>query len=152
LRDEAVYQNDREGFRFRVPQGWMQHAKSDLPPGKVNKEHLLVSYRRSSKPASLEVSLADLPESADLATYLAGPSFGAKHWRKNSTEEEVESQGMQGVRFTFTGAAGKTEMTKEVVVFRRGERVYFFTGLFAPGDRQSRDEIRHAVAGTTWNK
>src|SRR5262245_25916538 len=83
LRDEAVYQNDREGFRFRVPEGWTQHAKSDLPPGKANKEHLLVSYRRSSKPASLEVSLADVPESADLATYLAGPSFGAKQWRKN---------------------------------------------------------------------
>src|SRR5262245_1447579 len=72
LRDEPVYQNDQEGFRFLVPEGWSQNARTEVPPGPVEKERLLVQYKRRppAKPATLEVSMADLPSSTNLATYL----------------------------------------------------------------------------------
>src|SRR5438034_9828111 len=81
LRNEPVYQNDTEGFRFLTPEGWRQHAKVNVPAGKLDKERLLVQYVRlvaAERGASLDVSMADLPTSTDLATYLAGPSGGAK--------------------------------------------------------------------------
>src|SRR5690349_2852811 len=76
LRNELVYQNDTEGFRFLTPEGWRQHARVDVPPGKLEKERLLVQYVRlsSEKGASLDVSMADLAATADLTEYLAGPS------------------------------------------------------------------------------
>src|SRR5262245_41969592 len=73
LRDDPVYQNDQEGFRFLAPDGWSQSMRGEVPPGKVDKERSLVEYRRKkgSAGASLRVSLADLPTSTDLAAYLA---------------------------------------------------------------------------------
>src|SRR2546423_15656230 len=59
LMDDPVYQNDREGFRFLVPDGWKQHARAEVPPGKSEKERLLVQYRRPAEggEATLEVTL-----------------------------------------------------------------------------------------------
>src|SRR5689334_537493 len=72
LLDEPVYQTD-EGFRFLVPEGWIMSARANVPPGPVEKERLLVQYRRASgeSQATLEVSMMDLPEDADLAAYLS---------------------------------------------------------------------------------
>src|SRR5438128_11020385 len=83
LRNEPVYQNDTEGFRFLTPEGWRQHARVNVPPGKLEKERLLVQYVRlsSEKGASIDVSMADLPTTVDLTEYLAGPSGGVKSWR-----------------------------------------------------------------------
>src|SRR5689334_14831576 len=80
LRDDPVYQNDREGFRFLAPEGWTQSARTEVPPGKVKTETPLVDYRRTKGEgrAALRVSLADLPESTDLESYLSGPSYGVK--------------------------------------------------------------------------
>src|SRR5262245_64118678 len=63
LLDEPVYQNEREGFRFLVPEGWKQYARSEAPPGKGERERLLVLYRRLTPgpEATLEVTRADLP-------------------------------------------------------------------------------------------
>jgi hypothetical protein len=152
LSDEPVYQNDREGFRFRVPEGWTQQARADLPAGPVKKEHLLVRYMHTGpgKRAVLEVSLADLPESTELSTYLAGPSYGTKQWRRTAPVGSLEGKGPSAVRLIFMANVGEAEMTKEVVAYRRGGRVYLFTGLFAAGDSKAREEIRRAVDSTDW--
>ena len=79
LRDDPVYQNDREGFHFLAPEGWQQSVRSDIPPGKVDKERPLVNYQRNTgvTPASIRVSLADLPASTDiLLEALAEPDQG----------------------------------------------------------------------------
>src|SRR5437762_3502646 len=75
LQHEPVYQNSAEGFRFLAPENWALHAKSALPAGKFEKERLLVGYRRQppEKPALLEVSRADLPESIDLMDHMGQP-------------------------------------------------------------------------------
>jgi hypothetical protein len=154
LGDGAVYQNEREGFRFLVPEGWKQHAKTDAPPGKYARDLLLVEYKHlvHGKGALLQVSLADLAEGTDLAKFLANPSFGVKEWSVARAPEAVQVDGVAGVRRVFTGRLGSQEMTREVVAFRRGERVYFFTGLFPTGDAESRDQVRAAVASIFWKK
>src|SRR5262249_38896309 len=83
ILDEPVYQNDRQGFRFLAPQGWTQHPRAELPPGKLDKERLLVAYRQrgNEAPAALEVAAVDFPEPSALTAYLAAASHSAKEWR-----------------------------------------------------------------------
>jgi hypothetical protein len=152
LDNDPVYQNRREGFRFIVPEGWIQLAKADLPPGKVSKERLLVSYQRPvhGKTVFLEVSLADLPDSTDLAAYLAESSYGTSKWRRSGSPQELDFNGVSAVRYSYSIRAGKDDLVKEVTTFRRGERVYLFAGVYPTGDSQSREQLRRAVASTIW--
>lgn len=154
LGDDPVYQNSREGFRFLAPEGWVQRARAEVPPGKAEKERLLVEYQRArgGKLALLEVSLADLPSSTDLVDYLAGPADGVERWRPVGSPEKLEIGGAEATRMTFTGRLGKEDLTWEVVAFRRGERVYFFVGLFTSADTKARDDLRRVVESTLWSK
>jgi hypothetical protein len=153
LLDEPVYQSE-EGFRFLVPEGWIMSARANLPSGPVKKERLLVQYRRAGgdKPATLEVSRMDLPEDTDLATYLSGPSFSARHWQPCAAAEKVEVGGVSGRRFRFTARVNKAEMAKEVTAFRRDGRVYFFTVLFSPKDASAPEQVRRAIGRLVWTK
>jgi hypothetical protein len=152
LIDEPVYSNAREGFRFRVPEGWKQYAKADVPPGKVDKERLLVAYRLMSAGAAaeLEVSLHDLPIDSDLEKLLSGRSFGVEKWQAASPAEQIEINGAPAVRLTFSGRSGKEKLMKEVVAFRRLGRVYFFTGVYRPADERAREGIREAMGSILW--
>ena len=134
LRDEPVYENAQEGLRFLAPEQWTQHARATLPPGKVDKERLLVGYRRheAGESAQLELARADLPESTKLTDYLSGPAFSARQWKAKGPPEELEINGVPAVRSIFLTGAGKDEEVREVVTFRRGERCYFFSGLAKP--------------------
>lgn len=152
LRDEPVYHSDKEGLRFLVPEGWSLHAKSDAQPVKLERERLLVQYQRftAEKGATFEVTLADLPESTDLGTYLTGPSYGVKKWVVSGKATQLEVGGIPATRFIYRGKVSGVDMTKETVVFRRGGRVYFFHGLFGPTDAKARDQVRRAVESTIW--
>lgn len=153
LLDEPVFQN-AEGFRFLVPEGWIMAARGNLPPGALDKERLLVQYRRaeSDSQATLEVSAADLPEDANLADYLSGPSFSATHWDRSGSPEKLEAGGQPGTRYRFTALINRAKLAKEVTVFRRGERVYFFTLLFAPADATAPEQIHRALGRLVWTK
>src|SRR5436305_14471005 len=95
LTDGSVYRNDREGFRFLVPEGWVQQAKGDVPPGPADQERLLVVYRNftGERPAALEVSLAHLPESTDLGKHLEGSAPLGVRWRRVGPPETLEVHG-----------------------------------------------------------
>jgi hypothetical protein len=152
LDDDPVYQDEREGFRFTVPEGWHQYARSQLPPGKLEKEQVLVEYRKVDRdaPAQLDVSAVDLPGSTDLAEYLAEPSYGEKSWRLQASPEPIEVAGVPGTRFDFVGRPGKDGLAREVVAFRRGERVYLFTALFLAHDASAREQFRRSVGRLQW--
>jgi hypothetical protein len=154
LLDEPVYQNAREGFRFLVPEGWIIAARADVPPGPAETERMLVQYQHSAgeKPATFEVSLADLPEGTDLASHLAGPSFGAEHWDLSGPPEKVEVDGVAGTRYGFTARADRKALAREVTAFRRGGRVYFFTALASRDDTGAREQVRRAVGRIIWTK
>jgi hypothetical protein len=153
LLNEPVYQSE-EGFRFLVPEGWIMSASANVPPGPVEKERLLVQYRRASadKQATLEVSRMDLPDETDLTEYLSGPSFSARHWLPSAPAEKVEAGGVRGSRFRFTARVNKAEMAKEVTAFRRDGRVYFFTVLFSPKDASASEQVRRAIGRLVWTK
>ncbi len=152
LLDEPVYANPREGFRFRVPDGWKQFAKADVPAGKLDKERLLVGYRHATPntSAQFEVAMADLPESTDLAAYLSDRTRFGDQWRAAAAPERFEVEGVPAVRYAFTGGQGKDKMTREGVVFRRGERVYLFTAVYRTGDEPTRNAVREAVGSVMW--
>jgi hypothetical protein len=152
LIDEPVYHNAREGFRFLVPEGWAIHARGEPPPGRVDKERLLVNYQRtgSEKPAFFEVTLADLPPATDLAAHLAGPSYGSESWRQKTLPETLDVGGVAATRFVATSRVGKDDLTKETVAVRRGERVYFFTAVYTSGDTAVREQLRRTVGSLIW--
>jgi hypothetical protein len=154
LIDEPVYHNAREGFRFLVPEGWTVHSRGEAPPGRADKERLLVNYQRygADKPAQFEVTLIDFPSTSDLAAHLAEPSYGAEKWRPKGAAETLPLKGIDATRYLFTARVGKEETTKEVVAVRRGERVYFFTALYATGDTSARDQMRRVVESTIWER
>jgi len=152
LSDEAVYQNTQEGFRFLAPEGWTQYAKREYPPGRVDKEHLLVAYRGggSTKPAALEVSRIDLPTNTDLAKYFAGPSHGSNLWLPEASGEKLEVDGIPGSRFAYTTILNKEPTMKEITAFWRQDRLYFFTAVFLTSDAKAREELRRSVSSVLW--
>jgi hypothetical protein len=152
LRDDPVYQNDQEGFRFLAPEGWNQSTRADMPRGKWKTEIPLVAYRRRAGPAlaSFRVSLIDLPTSADLAAHVSAPSYGVDKWTQTGPPEDVTMGSVGGVRYILRGRSGKEDVMKEVVCVRRGERVYFFTSMFPPGNTELRDQLRKVVEGVIW--
>jgi len=153
LIDEPVYQSD-EGFRFLVPQGWIMTAKGNVPPGPVEKETILVQYRLHSgaSSATLEISLMDLPEDAALADYLSRPSYSVRRWSLLGKAESIEAGGVSGKRFRFKGKADSFELIKEVTVFRRGGRDYFFIVLHSPKDTAAPEQARRSINRLVWTK
>jgi hypothetical protein len=153
LSDDPVYQNNKEGFRFLAPTGWMQTARAEVPPGRREKETPIVAYSRDSGKfsASFRVSVIDLPETTDMAEFLAKRSYGVEHWTQTGAPEDVKVGSVTGVRYTFRGRLNRTEeQVKEVVCLRRGERVYLFTAMYTPGDREAQDQLRRVVENIIW--
>jgi hypothetical protein len=154
LRDDPVYQNDSEGFRFLAPEGWRQQYRRDVLPGKEDRERMLVEYRATTSPTaagSLRVSRVDLPPSADLAAVVSAPSHSVEKWVPAGEPDEMNVGGQKAVRYSFTGRLGKVKLAKEAVTVRRGERVYLFTLLFDPKDNEARDLLRRVIGSVIWN-
>jgi hypothetical protein len=151
LKGKAVYQNDREGFRLRAPPGWSQHAISRSPAGPVDHEYLLTKYKRlsSDKPAFLHVSVIDLPSGTSPADYLAGNSSPAE-WQRQANAESIDLNGMPATRAAFLGNWGGHKVLKEVVAVPRGQRVYFFTGIFPVTDHEAQAQVRAAIGSIVW--
>jgi hypothetical protein len=152
LQNDPIYRNKKEHFRLLAPEGWIQTARQELPAGHIDKERLLVQYTRSSdRPATFEVSCADLPESTDLVAFMEGPGYGSTRWRKNGPADKIEIGGLAGTRLALSARIDGEDKTREVAAFRRGGRVYFFTGLYAASDTAARDQVRRAIDGIIWS-
>jgi hypothetical protein len=154
LRDSPVYQNNREGFRFRVPERWTQTASSMLPEDELEGEVVLVQYRMPTavRGASMEILCFEEAEPSNLRDYHAGPSHGVRQWmsRKLAEEPLTEINGIPAERFAYQARVGKQIMFKDVVCFRRQERVYSFIGLSWEPDTKAREQFYRAVDSTIW--
>jgi hypothetical protein len=150
LRNEAVYQSSQAGFRFQVPEGWTQVAKGEWP-AQAEQERLLVEYKSegSEQPAGLQVLVVDLPASTNLEKYVAGASFGTASWRSTGAES-IQINGVEAKRHLFESGSGKDKTAREVVTFRRKERVFLITGIFLASDSRARDQIRTAISSIIW--
>jgi hypothetical protein len=147
LRDEPIYDNSRDGLRFRSPEGWMEVAKSDPTSDTGDKDYLLVRYQNQPPTATFELSRADLPESQDVGALLVSRSHGSSGpWTPVGTPEELDIGGARGARYVFTNQT----MTKETTVVRRRNRVFFFTVVSATDDQSIRQQLRRVVADVKW--
>lgn len=152
LQDGPIYQNSREGFRFVPPEGWKQRARGEVPAGKIASERLLAEYKcmTCTKPASVEISVADVPESVPLHEYVKTHLAVADQLRLTGKPETFEINGAPAVRVVYSMRLGKDEMLRAITAFRRGERVYFFTGIYMASDPKSRKEIQTAIDSVVW--
>jgi hypothetical protein len=114
---------------------------------------LLVGYHQplaAGQEAILEVNLIDLPGGASLGEYLAGASYGIPRWQPRGEPENLTINGVSARRFIFASSRDRTRLDKEIVVFERGSRSYFFVALFSATDETSRQEVRRAVDSVYW--
>lgn len=153
LRDAPVYENEQEGFRFMVPDGWTQTASSILPPGDLDGEAFLVRYRVKSPEAgsTLQIECFQEEEPTDLLKYHSGPSYRVERWEPKSESETVTLGGREAHRILFEATMDGRKLSKEVVCFRKEDRVYSFVGLFASTDEKARQQIQRAVNSVIWD-
>jgi hypothetical protein len=150
LLDDPIYRS-RAGFRFSRPEGWKMVARGEVPSGPVVGERLLVEYKAvTGKSASLEVTVASLPASTSLADYIKKNTMTSEAWRLLGTGEDFTINQVPAVRLCFALGKGKEEITREIVAFRREDRVYFFKGFYLTSDTSARKEIRAAVDSVVW--
>jgi hypothetical protein len=151
LQDDPVYQNNREGFRFLVPDGWTQSARGEAPSGPATQEQMLVEYRLigAEQPAAFRVTLVDLPAGTDLEGYFK-TRWPAESWTSLTAAEPLEVDGRPGTHAAFASKEASAEQLQEVFAFQRGERAYLFVGLAAPTDTKARQQVRRAVESLHW--
>jgi hypothetical protein len=152
LDDEPIYKAAREGFRFSRPEGWTQWARGDVPAGKLEGERLLVEYRSQSSEemATLEVSVASVAPTDSLSDFVTRNCKTGEDWRLRGPVENFTINGEAAVRLVWVMAADTGERVREIVAFRRDDRVYFFKGFYAASDTRSRREFRSAVDTVVW--
>lgn len=154
LQNQPVYQDDQEGLRFLAPEGWKQHSRANLPATRLTTERLLVEYRLPRGPTNVRflVSRIDLPESASLQDALKERALPAEDpFRPVGTPESIQLGGIPALRvLAEAGGDGKEKMLREVVVARRGPRVYFFTTFLPAANARAREQVRQALASVLW--
>ena len=150
LDDAPVYKNQREGFRFFVPAGWKQRAKGEVPPGKIETERMLVEYRCMTCAGTLMVTVADVPLTTSLSDYISANTKTGEEWHMQSPPEEFTINAMPAVRVSYVEGEGRLQMVREIVAFRREERVYFFKSFYASEEAESRKALRAAVDTIVW--
>ena len=155
LGSDSEYHCAKKVFGSTLPT--VQGASREPPPGEypsgtTDQERQLVEYKKKAakQPATLEVTYVDLPATTDLAVHLAKPSQGQPAWNPTAAAAPISIGTTEAMRYIFNNGAGPDPIMKEVVVFRRGDRVYFFTGTFTKSDQQSQQEIRRAVETIAW--
>ena len=152
IQGEPVYENKQEGFRFLPPPNWPMHSRTEVPPGKLDKERLLVSYKRATGGgfSILDVSMNDVPPGKELKDCVAEYAVIRKIWEPDGKPRPFEVAGLPALRQAFKSSGSANPLAKEVVGVLKGERVYFFAGIFAAKDTKSRDQVRKAVESLTW--
>ena len=153
LANTPVYENPKAGFRFLAPKNWNQHASAQLPPGPLKKPRLLVQYKRVSKDkgAFFEVGVIDLEEGHDIKDTLTAPASGASKWTMTAKPEPIKVGPVPATRYVMQGTVSKENMVREAVVFQKGQRAFFFVGLFYPGDETAKEQTRRTVESVIWN-
>jgi hypothetical protein len=164
---QPVYQ-DKQGFRFTPPPGWVERARDDALPARAGhrsqdvplppldapgqaQERLLVRYDRlaAGSHAWLRVTVADVSDSTPLKECLANRSPEGD-WGRESEKENLEVGGQPAARVALVGRSDQQDYLCETVAVRKGGKVYFITASLPASDGPAREQVRRAVAGATW--
>jgi hypothetical protein len=153
--DSPVFHDEREGFRFLVPEDWKLSSRAELPSGrKFDREHLFAQYQRQppKRPVTLEVIRFDNWDSSTLRDRLPKSSHGCSNWTEVGKQETKDLQGTPAHRFVFQGSLNKLKMTKEIVACKRGDRGYWFVAIYELGDLSARDQYLRILDSVIWEK
>ena len=106
LLDDPVYMNKQEGFRFLRPEGWHMHARGEFPSGlPADTERLLVGYQRlkSEHPATLDVTMLDMPAEGSLVDAMARPGVAGHEWHSTGRFQLFKVSDLEAARAAFEG-------------------------------------------------
>jgi hypothetical protein len=160
---------DKQGFHFKPPPGWVERARDNampshsdhkqqnvpLPPlgvaGRSGQERLLVRYDRltAGNLAWLRLTVADLSSSSPLQASLSTRAPWMD-WKRETEVESLELRGRSAARVAWQGRWSDQDYINETVAIRQGEQVYLITASFPASDTTAREQVRQAVAGATW--
>src|SRR5436190_16031770 len=98
LDEGSAFQSARERLSFTLPDGWSQQARAEPPAGRIDRERLLVLYRRSAPRATFAVTLIDLAEDADLEAYVKKQLADGLPWRLRPPAESCHVGSRRGRR------------------------------------------------------
>lgn len=154
LTNSRVYENPSEGFRFLVPEDWIQTASADLPPGPLDRQHPLVRYslRSTNSASTFMVLCISEKQAADLQVHHAGPFLAVEKWTVIEPLKTVTINGATAERIVYEGVQGDNKLAKMVTCFRRNGRLYSFVGVYHPDDETARQEVERATEGVIWNR
>ncbi len=132
---------EAEGFRFVPPPGWSERARGD---DSSSADGLLVQYKRLSAghPAWLRISVAGRSPAA----------IQEKGWRSIHATQRAEIGGFPATRSLAAGKWHQKDYLRETAVVSRGGRVYVFTAMYPAGDQESQEQIRRALATSSWQE
>ena len=153
LRDSPVYRNSLEGFRFLVPDTWTQSASANLPVGNLETELFLVRYNVRSTESNAQVQVLCFQDQSgqdDLVKHHQLPSFGIQQWTLKEDLRKEAVGGREGTWLYLTGRTQGREMGKEVLCFRKEDRVYSFVGIFWTTDDKARQSMHRAFQSVMW--
>lgn len=153
LRDSPVYRNAQEGIRFLVPDNWTQSASANLPVGDLEGELFLVRYNVLLPESTAQVQVLcyqDRTGTDDLVKHQQEPAFGIPQWTLKEGPKNEQISGQEGTWMYLTGRSKEREMGKEVLCFRRGDRVYSFVGTFWTSDEKARQVMHRAFQSVIW--
>jgi hypothetical protein len=152
LVNEAVYTNDAIGLSFVAPEGWVLFAKAELPPGQHDRPMRLVAYQQTAGDTrtNFELYAIDVPKDQGLMAYLAKQPIGPEKWKARGEPAAVTINGARAVRYSEAGIANRSDMRRDLVEFRRPDRVYLFVTTYKASDAKAREQATRAVESATW--
>jgi hypothetical protein len=150
LDEGTSFRSARERLSFTLPEGWSQQARAAPPSGRIDRERLLVLYRRSAPRATFAVTLIDLAGD-DLESYVKKQLADGLPWRLSAPAESCHVGSRRGRRFVLSAKGPDGPLLREVVAVRRDGRVYFFATTRDRNDGDTRDRVRKTLAGVSWD-
>jgi hypothetical protein len=164
---QPAYQ-DKQGFRFTPPSGWVERAREDAMPSRAahkqpnvplpplgvpgkSQERLLVEYYRltAGRPAWLQVTVADAPAPTFLKDCLSAKAPGP-NWKREAEVEGLEVSGLPAGRIAFAGRWSDQDYLCETVALLKAEKLYLITASFPAADAVAREQVRKAVDSAGW--
>ncbi len=146
LTDERDFRDSQERLHFMPPPKWSMQARSQAAPKHELDDRLLVKYKnlvQGTITSWMTVRVAKMPEELSLADCLL------KRKAADQTQvgkiEDLEIRGRPAARITVKEQVEGYPFIRETTAFRRGERVYFLSGIWCEKDKDTPKLIGESV-------
>src|SRR5262249_44964440 len=146
LTDEKEYRDDHERLHFVPPPKWSMQARSMAAPKHEDEDRLLVKYKnlvQGTTTSWMTLRVATMPAELSLADCLLKKK--AADQTLVGKAEEITIKGRPAARITVKEQVEGYPFIRETVAMRRGERVYFLSGIYYEKDKDSPKLIRESV-------